>query len=57
MGAVAEGLDIEERAVVLGQVKSPEVAVDKRAIKAAIDSGAEVPGAGLVTGRHSLRRS
>ena len=52
-----ERLDIEQRAAVLGQVKSPEVTVDKRSIKAAIDSGAEVPGAGLVTGRHSLRRS
>jgi hypothetical protein len=50
-------LDSEERATVLGQVKSPEVTVDKRMIKAAMDSGAEVPGAGLITGRHSLRRS
>jgi hypothetical protein len=52
-----ERLDTEQRTAVLGQVKSPEVAVDKRSIKAAIDSGADVPGAGLVTGRHSLRRS
>jgi hypothetical protein len=52
-----ERLGIEQRAEVLGQVKSPEVTVDKRSIKAAIDSGAEIPGAGLVTGRHSLRRS
>jgi len=52
-----DGLDIEQRVVVLGQVKSPEVSVDKRSIKAAIDGGAEVPGAGLATGRHSLRRS
>jgi hypothetical protein len=37
--------------------RCPEVTVDKRSIKAAIDSGADVPGAGLVTGRHSLRRS
>jgi hypothetical protein len=50
-------LDSEQRTAVLGQVKSPEVAVDKRSIKAAIDSGADVPGAGLVSGRHSLRRS
>ncbi|HEV3331002.1 MAG TPA: siphovirus Gp157 family protein [Bryobacteraceae bacterium] len=50
-------LDIEQRTEVLGQVKSPEVTLDKRSIKAAIDSGADVPGAGLVTGRHSLRRS
>jgi hypothetical protein len=31
--------------------------LDKRSVKTAIDSGADVPGAGLVTGRHSLRRS
>ena len=51
-----DGLDIEQRASVLGQVKSPEVSVDKRSIKAAMDGGADVPGAGLVTGRHTLRR-
>jgi Siphovirus Gp157 len=51
-----DGLEIEQRVAVLGQVKSPEVTVDKRSIKAAIDLGA-VPGAGLVTGRHALRRS
>jgi hypothetical protein len=52
-----DGLEIERRAVVLGQVKSPEVTVDKRLIKAAIDGGVDVPGAGLTIGRHSLRRS
>ncbi len=52
-----DGLDIEQRAAVLGQVKSPEVSADKRSIKAALDSGANVPGASLVTGRHALRRS
>ena len=52
-----DGLEIEQRAAVLGQVKIPEVTVDKRSIKAAIDGGADVPGAGLATGRHSLRRS
>ena len=57
MELLLEGLDIEERMAVLQQVKSPEVTVDKRSIKAAIDSGADVPGAGLVTGRHWLRRS
>jgi hypothetical protein len=51
-----DGLEIEQRATVLGQVKSPEVIVDKRSIKAALDSGA-VPGAGLASRRHSLRRS
>ena len=52
-----DGLEIERRAAVLGQVKSPEVLVEKRSIKAAIDGGADVPGAGLAVGRHSLRRS
>jgi hypothetical protein len=52
-----DGLDIEQRAAVLAQVKSPEVGVDKRSIKAAFDGGADVPGAGLVSGRHALRRS
>ena len=52
-----DGLEIDQRVAVLGQVKSPEVSVEKRSIKAAIDGGADVPGAGLATGRHSLRRS
>jgi hypothetical protein len=52
-----DGLEIEQRAAVLGQVKSPKVSVEKRSIKAAIDGGTNVPGAGLATGRHSLRRS
>jgi hypothetical protein len=52
-----DGLEIEQRSAVLGQVKRPEVTVDKRSIKAAIDGGADVPGAGLAFGRHSLRRS
>ena len=52
-----DGLEIEQRAAVLRQVRSPEVSADKRSIKAAIDGGANVPGAGLVTGRHTLRRS
>jgi hypothetical protein len=51
-----DGLEIEQRAAVLGQVKSPEVIVDKRSIKAALDGG-PVPGAGMATGRHSLRRT
>jgi hypothetical protein len=52
-----DGLDIEQRAAVLAQVKSPEIGVDKRSIKAAFDGGTDVPGAGLVSGRHALRRS
>ena len=52
-----DGLDIEQRVAVLGQVRGPEVTIEKRSIKAAIDGGADVPGAGLASGRHSLRRS
>lgn len=52
-----DGLDVEQRLTVLGLVKTPEVSVDKRSVKAAIDGGAEVPGANLAIGRHSLRRS
>jgi len=51
-----DGLEIEQRAAVLEHVNHPEVSVDKRSIKAAIDGGTEVPGASLTTGRHSLRR-
>jgi hypothetical protein len=54
---ILDGLDIEQRASVLGQVKSPEVFVEKRPTKAAIDGGVDVSGAGMVMGRHSLRRS
>ena len=52
-----DGLDIEQRAAILGQVQGPEISVDKRSMKAAMDGGAAVPGATLVTGRHALRRS
>ena len=52
-----DGLEVEQRSAVLGQMKSPEVTVDKRLIKAAIDGGVDIPGAGLAIGRHSLRRS
>jgi hypothetical protein len=50
-------LEIEERSAVVEQASRPEVSVDKRSIKAAIDGGVDVPGAGLAVGRHSLRRS
>ena len=52
-----DGLEIEQRSAVLEQASRPEVSVDKRSIKAAIDGGVDVPGAGLAVGRHSLRRS
>src|ERR1039458_8323157 len=51
-----DGLEIEQRAAVLGQVKGPEVSVDKRSIKSAVDGGADVPGAGLAIGRRSEER-
>ena len=51
-----DGLEVEERAAILAQVRNPEIWVDKRAVKAGINGGG-VPGACLVTGRHSLRRS
>ena len=50
-------LEIRQRVAVLEQVSRPEVSVDKHSIKAAIDGGVDVPGAGLAVGRHSLRRS
>ena len=52
-----DGLDLEERAKLLDEVRSPEITVDKRSVKAVLDGGQVVPGAVLVTGRHSLRRS
>ena len=39
-----DGLDIERRATILEHVKTPEVVVDKRSIKSALDAGATVPG-------------
>ncbi|HZU25505.1 MAG TPA: siphovirus Gp157 family protein [Bryobacteraceae bacterium] len=52
-----DALDVGERAAVLQQVRNPEVAVDKRAVKTAIERGVLVAGAELITGRHSLSRS
>jgi hypothetical protein len=43
-----DGLDVEQTAVVLRQVRSPEVFIEKRSVKTAIDGGADVPGASLV---------
>ena len=50
------GLDIDRRAAIVAQAKTSEIKVDKRSIRAAIESGAHVPGADVVFGRHSLRR-
>jgi hypothetical protein len=38
-----DGLEIEQRSVIRRRVKSPEVTVDKRSIKAAINGGADGP--------------
>ncbi|MFN3323393.1 MAG: siphovirus Gp157 family protein [Bryobacteraceae bacterium] len=54
--AVADSLDIDERTKFLASVKKCEVAVDKKAIKAAIDGGTSVPGADLAIGKFSLVR-
>ena len=51
-----DGLDIDQRAVIVAQVMTADIKVDKRSIKAALESGAHVPGADVVFGRHSLRR-
>jgi hypothetical protein len=51
-----DGLDVDQRAEIVAQVRTAEIKVDKRLIKAAIDGGARVPGADVVFGRHSLRR-
>lgn len=45
------------RESIAGQVAFHEISIDKRSIKAAINSGAIVPGADLATGKNSLRRS
>ncbi|MCC6591627.1 MAG: siphovirus Gp157 family protein [Bryobacterales bacterium] len=54
--AVADSLDIDERAKFLSSVKKCEVAVDKKNVKSAIESGRDVAGAALATGRYSLVR-
>jgi hypothetical protein len=51
-----DGLDIDARGAIVARVATAELKVDKRSIKAAIETGAHVPGADLVFGRHSLRR-
>ena len=45
-----DGLDVDERADVVAQVRTVEVKADKRSIRAAIESGARVPGADVVLG-------
>ena len=52
-----DSIDLEQRANVLAQVRNPEVSIDKRSVKVAIEAGTKVEGAGLVVGRQALRRS
>jgi hypothetical protein len=50
-------LETARREAILRQITSHDLSIDKRSIKAAITAGTTVPGADLVTGRTSLRRS
>jgi hypothetical protein len=54
---VLDSLEIETRASVFEAVKSAEYTISKGSLKKALDAPGDVPGAKLVTGRHSLRRS
>jgi len=56
-GELLDSLEADRRAVVLAQVRTPEITIDKRPLKLAMESGVEVPGALLITGKHSLTRS
>jgi hypothetical protein len=52
-----DSIELDQRAAVLAQMSTPEVAIDKRLVKAAIGAGMNVTGAGLTAGRQSLSRS
>ena len=52
---VLHALDEDFREKVLGEIRST-LSADKRAIKAAIEAGIEIPGAELVTGKTTLAR-
>lgn len=54
---ILDGLDPNQRQVVLGIVKREGVSIDRRSIKATISAGTGVPGADLAIGKTSLRRS
>jgi phage host-nuclease inhibitor protein Gam len=53
---LVDNVDIEERSKFLAAVKKTECAIDKRAVKSAIDGGTTVPGADLAIGRYGLQR-
>jgi hypothetical protein len=53
---ILDELDIETAGPLAELSARADVAIDKRAVKAAIDGGAAVPGADLVIGNHTLVR-
>jgi hypothetical protein len=54
---ILDWLDSGQREAVSGRVKCQDIAIDRRSIKAAINAGTNVPGAGLAIGKTTLRRS
>jgi hypothetical protein len=54
---ILDQLDFDFRVQVNAAIRKIELDVSKTAIKAAIDAGAEVPGARLVKDKYTLRRS
>ncbi len=52
-----DALDVETAARVEETTGKPKKAVDKTALKSALESTPDIPGARLVVGKHSLRRS
>jgi phage host-nuclease inhibitor protein Gam len=53
---LVDNVDLDERCKFLAAVKKTECAIDKKGVKAAIDSGTPVPGADLAIGRYGLQR-
>jgi len=51
---LVDSVDIDERSKFLAAVKKTECAIDKKAVKAAIDGGTEVPGADIAIGKYAL---
>lgn len=50
-----EALPTDQRAAILKGVQTVDIQIDKRSVKAAIDSGERVPGADLIRNRYALR--
>ncbi len=51
-----DSADIDERSKFMASIKKCDIAVDKRAVKAALESGDAIPGVALVTDKYSLQR-